>query len=475
MELNIPYLKQCIPSLRLERHDREGRAGNAEYSLLPIAIDSRLVEENGTFWTLPGAQSRGAQFIAQACEKGIRAVVIEEKDHHYVLKLSPDVRARLDVIIVPDTYAAFMKVAQTWRKYIEVPIIGITGSVGKTTTKELLRTIFMQDNVPIFVSKGNQNTLLGVALNLLHLTDRHTAGIFEVGINEVGEMDEIIDLLRPTMGVITTISAAHLHGLGSVEEVAKEKKKIFSHFLPSQIGIICGDVQLLSKSAYHHPVVRFGLKHKNSVTARCIQVIMKSNDDLATKCLLKVYDREQEVTLSGNHIGVVYAALAAASICYFLQTPFEIVIKGLEAFEPVPGRFQPCRLANKRGIVVNDAYNASPASMKAALGAFHQMNQYRRKVVILGDMFELGDKENFWHRQIGRELGKARSITDVILVGKRARKIGETAPVTMNIIHTLGWNQACEELEKILQVESCLVLVKASHAVGLDNLVKAIT
>ena len=143
-----------------------------------------------------------------------------------------------------------------------LPIIGITGSVGKTTTKHMLGTIFAQDHIPVFLSRDDSHSLIDLALDMLHITSKHIAAFFEIGSGKTGQVADKVALLQPTMGVITSVSAAHLHGLGSVNEAAHEKRSLFAHFTPSQIGVICGDYPLLTSTAYQHPVVRFGLKYK---------------------------------------------------------------------------------------------------------------------------------------------------------------------------------------------------------------------
>lgn len=476
MHASISFLCSIIPQSFYYQYDAQGALAQAtahlaNYSLLPIVTASRDVCDGATFWALPQDRVRTAQCVGEAIDKGVRVIVIEDKDRSYLDTLTPEKRVGLEVVVVPDAREALLVAAKAWRGQCMLPIVGITGSVGKTTTKQMLATIFQADNLPVFVSSGIQNTVEGIALNILHLTDKHMAGIFEVGINQPGEMEELVSLLQPTMGVITAVSPAHLHGLGDVSAVAHEKQQLFSQFSPSQIGIVCGDYPLLAKSFYSHPVVRFGLKTNNMVTAKKTKVTKREDGSLGTTCVLKIYDQMQEVVLPGHHAGIVYAALAASSVAHFLHTPFETIVAGLQAFVPVHGRFEMRSLRDGRGTLVDDCHNTSPESMKAALHAVHVMDTYPRKIAVLGDMHELGKRGQFWHRHVGRELIKTRSISQLVLVGQLARSIGRVAPATMEVAHADSWQEARKHLNDMLTPKDNLVLINGARGDGLSNLV----
>ena len=356
------------------------------------------------------------------------------------------------------------------------PVVGVTGSVGKTTTKEMIRSILDFNGVPSCVSYKNQNTLVGLSLNILRMRDDHKVAIFEVGISQKGEMDEKVDLLMPTIGVITTVAHAHMDGLGPLPEICKEKKKLFKHFKSDNIGIIYGDNDLLGKASYPHPVIRFGTQTKNHVQAR------KISHSQHISFTLKLYNESKKISLETSHVGNVYNALAAAAVVNLLdvfpkrgKSKISRIVGGLELFAGFEERFEKRLLRDGDGFLISDCYNANPASMRAAILSFHEMGYFSQKVAILGDMLELGEKELFWHRQIGRVLSKAMSIKHVILVGNRAKSIGKTAPLNLKIDYANDWREAELKLKKILKSDSkkqnSLVLVKASHGMELHNLV----
>jgi UDP-N-acetylmuramoyl-tripeptide--D-alanyl-D-alanine ligase len=308
------------------------------------------------------------------------------------------------------------------------------------------------------------------------MNNDHRAAILEVGISRRGEMGKKVDILRPTIGVITSIAHSHMEFLGQLPDIAKEKQKLFSEFIPGNIGIVCGDQELLDKAYYTHPIIRFGMRTKTLVQARKIYIETKKNPPSA-HFILKLYKEKREIELQTNHKGYIYNALAASAVAHQLGVPFEKIIGGLQSYNGFEGRFERRRLKSNGGILIHDCYNANPESMREALLAAHETTATGRKVAVIGDMLELGEKEVFWHRQIGRILGKALSITEVILVGERAKNIAETAPITTNIEFASEWQEALEKLKSKLTKEvvgNDLVLVKGSFAMNLKELVEQV-
>ena len=481
MYLSIANLCQLISNARCVRYNREGvpfpePPYRKEYSLLPIVTIGHEAQPGATLWLLStGDDERDAAHVVEAFQRGARFFVLEEKHLSFLQQLSPSERVGLEAVIVPNVIEAFYSTATLWRTQAIMPVVAITGSVGKSTTKAMLETIFTNDGVHVFAAPGTQTTVREVALNIFNLSSKHMTAIFEVGVSKAGEMARCMQLLQPTMALITAVDAEHLHDLGSIDAVAEEKLQIFSQFSPSQIGIICGDYPQLSRRFFSHPVARYGIKgRKNVVVAKKIRTVVCNNHGLATRFLLKLYDREAEITLPGNHIGVVYAALAASTVSYFLHTPFEVLTSGLEKFRPVAGRFQVLELAAGRGILVNDSGNSSPASVRAAVTAFHGMHNHDRKIAVLGPMRELGERSVYWHRQIGRDLYNARSITHLVLIATESHEIARTAPATMKVSYVDNWQQAEQVLTSLMTDEPSLVLAKGSEHDGLGILVDRI-
>ena len=371
--------------------------------------------------------------------------------------------------MVPDTKAALIKLATAWRSFFTIPIIGITGSIGKTTTKEMLANILRLHGMKCTVSQGNQNTAIGVAMNILRIKADDTVGIFEMGISKRGEMAHMAEIAKPTCGIITTIGHSHMEGLGSLGDIANEKRDIFKFFKPENIGIINGDLPLLATISYNHPVVKCGLKTTNQVQGRKIQT-----NNHRTTFVLKLYKERLKISLDTNHTGRVMSALACAAAAYLLNVPSETIVAGIEKQLTISGRFESTKLKAAKGILINDCYNASPESMKAALLAFEKVESKGQKIAVLGDMLELGVNTPFWHRQLGRLLRKVPSLNHVVLVGDHVKWTKATVPMGITYEHVPSWKEAIDALKKRLDREAA-VLVKASNGMQLSKLVVELT
>jgi len=434
-----------------------------------ISIDSRTINSDEIFLALKGPNFDGHDFVQQALEKGASALVVNNRN--CLVSLPPDLLKKKPVIFVPDTLQALIELAKAWRKKLSCPVVGITGSVGKTSTKEILSLILQEASVDSFVSFKNQNNIIGLCLNLLRVCKTHKVAVFELGINERGEMRELVDVVRPTIGLIICVAHAHGQGLGMLQDVAYEKKQIFRYFTHQDIGIICGDQQLLTQCSYSHPIAKFGFKTSNQVQARKVRVLEDKDGNFTTNFILKWYEKKALIVLKGNHLGYVVNALAASTVAYVLRISFDAVVNALNNYDGTEKRFEIKEIVGQRGRLISDCYNANPESMKAALVAFNQMEAKGSKIAVLGDMLELGDKEVYWHRQIGRLLRRMEGIKKVVLVGRRARQIVKTAPQTISFSLVDDWQEAGRELDKLLTGSDSLVLVKASNGMGLGNMV----
>jgi UDP-N-acetylmuramoyl-tripeptide--D-alanyl-D-alanine ligase len=480
MKLNMSFLRQALPYSALYVGGKNVEASldsSAAFADLidsnrecDISIDSRTLNHGQVFLALKGKKTDGHLYVQQAMQRGARVLIINENKKDCLTSLSPDQTTKTLVITVQDTLYALHEMAKNWRQRFDYPVIGITGSLGKTTTKEITKTILEQAGIPACISFGNLNTNIGLSLSMLKMRKEHQAAIFELGIQHKNDMKVLADILRPTTALITSIAHSHTSFLGSLLEVAQEKRDIFKYFNPNNIGIVCGDQPLIADTYYQHPVIRFGLKIKNQIQARKIKIKQIDSKTFVTMFVLKVYKEKRQVTLKGNHRGRIYNALAATSIAHYLNVPIDTIVRGLEAFEDYDRRFVSHRMKGDRGYLINDCYNANPESMRAALLAFHQMQAKGPKIAVLGDMLELGEKELFWHRQIGRILGRTMSLDAVIMVGPLSKVAEKTAPLTMNVTSVENWQEASDLLETLLQPDS-LVLVKGSRGMELENLV----
>lgn len=429
-----------------------------------VVVDSRSIQKDEIFVALTGERCDGHTFIGEAFKKGALGVIVaaDKKDlwSNYVSK------EKL-FIIVPDPFQALVAFATAWRTQFKCPIIGVTGSMGKTSTKETIAAVLKKAGKAFLVSQGNQNTQIGAAINILRLRPTHEVAVFEMGINRRGEMAKIAHIVRPTIGIITSIGHAHMEGLGSLQDIATEKRDIFKYFTEENIGIINGDQPLLATVSFAHPVIKCGSKTTNQIQARKVRI----NAQGEITCILKIYKKKYDVILPKAHISAITSSLIAAAVGHILGVDHAIIINAIQEPIIIAGRFEKKKFKKGNGIIINDCYNANPESMKAALLAFGSLETNLPKVAVIGDMLELGINSPFWHRQIGRFLRKVPSLKKVILVGTMVEWTQKVLPMGVQAIRVANWQQACEQLPVFIGNDAVMMLVKASRGVGLLHLV----
>ncbi len=434
-----------------------------------FSIDTRTLKKGDIFVALSGQLVDGHDFLQNALDKGAAGFFIDKKKQKIVDSLDQKTLSTKLVIFVEDTFKSFIKMATAWRNQFDCSVVAITGSVGKTSTKELVANILKYNETSFVSSYGNQNTQLGLSLNMLKMKSNHKVALFELGINKRGEMAKLANMLRPTIGLITNIGHSHMEGLGSLNDIAIEKRDIFKYFTETNIGIINGDQKELTGVGYAHPVVKVGGKTVNQIQARKITV---KNDHI--DFVLKIYKKKYPITLQQTHTGIVYNLLGATAVAHLLGVSDDVIIKAIEKPLTIAGRFERCAIKDNQGLLINDSYNANPESMKSALLAFEKITTESKKIAVLGDMLELGVNSPFWHRQLGRFLRKVPTLKHVILVGENISWTKKTVPVTVRADCVKNWEDAVSLLESTLTGDD-VILVKGSHGMKLGNLVKHFT
>lgn len=469
----VPYAKFYVNGIELTQDiDWDFYKSNNEVS---VAFDSRLVATDSIFFALKGQTLDGHDFLSQSIDAGACALVVSDNIKSCLDKINKS-KAKQNfvnhlIILVPDTYAALVDMAKAWRTTFEFPVIGITGSIGKTSTKEILRSILQQTDIPFYISAKNQNTFISLCANILNVKSSCKVAAFEVGMSEPGEMSVKADILRPTIALITKISYSHISQLGSLQNVAYEKRRLFKNFKDREIGIIFGDQPLLTDAYYVHPISRYGFKTKNHVQARNIKITTDAKGHFVTEFNLKWYGQTSKVKFNSIHQGLLCNALAASTIAYFIKVPLCAVVKGIEAYTGFDNRFEQKQLKNNLGTVISDCYNANPESMKVAICAFDQMQNGGKKIAVIGDMLELGDREIYWHRNLGKILNRANSINSIILVGSLVRYTQGMLTTDFSVTRVTDWQEAEKALQEELKAPNSLVLIKASRGIALDKLV----
>jgi UDP-N-acetylmuramoyl-tripeptide--D-alanyl-D-alanine ligase len=391
---------------RLQRMDIKG-----------ISIDSRTVKDGELFIAIRGDRFDGHDFVSDAIGKGAWGALVERSALEKRYSAMSGLR---NVIPVEDTLLSLQEMSMMHRKKFPLPVVGITGSNGKTTTKEMLASIALRRG-PVLKNEGNLNNHIGVPLTLLKLDARHKAAIIEMGMSGLGEIETLARLSMPSVGVITNIGPAHLQFLGSTDTVAQAKGELLQTMRFDGTAVLNVDDRYFAtlRSKYSGRVLSFGIDRQADVQARDIG----QGRDL-TDLTLHADGRSVLVRLRtvGRHN--VYNALAAAAAALATGLPLETVKFGLEEFRPVAMRSE-LRVLNGRTVLA-DYYNANPASVKAALETLASLKGGQRAVAVLGDMLELGDAAAEAHRETGRT-ASSLGIDLLICVGPLARYIAEGA------------------------------------------------
>lgn len=422
-----------------------------------VSIDTRTLASGALFVALQGPNFDGHDFVSSAREKGACAALTSRP----VNDLLPQVQ-------VADTRLALGELAASWRADFSIPVVAVTGSNGKTTVKEMLSSIFVQacqgDKAKVLSTLGNLNNDLGLPLTLLRLRKTHRYAVAEMGMNHAGELTYLSNVARPDVALITNAAAAHLEGLQSVEGVARAKAEIFSGVKPGGTAIINEDDQfaaLWRETAKDLKIISFSLQQDADVTADFDLYKDHSRLGLHTpwgevSCHLNVPGR--------HNIANALAATAAAGA---VGVALPDIASGLEGWQSVSGRLQAKII---RGMhVIDDTYNANPASIRAALEVL--VMQPGIKIFVMGDMGELGKDSELLHRQIG-ELARQLGVDTCYALGEQAAKAAQEFGQ-----HAQSFTTA-EELTDALLTQAranrnrpLTILVKGSRSMKMERII----
>jgi UDP-N-acetylmuramoyl-tripeptide--D-alanyl-D-alanine ligase len=382
--------------------------GPASGEVTAVSTDSRSVGPGQLFVPLRGERFEGHSFIQEVAGKGVTTILAEEqwlKGHSI-----PD---SLTCIAVKNCLQALGDLAAEWRKRFEIPIIGVTGSNGKTTVKEMLAAI-LELTGPGLKTSGNLNNLIGLPQMLFQLRPEHRWAVLEMGMSEPGEIDRLATIAAPRVGIVLNALQAHLQSMGTVEAVAGAKGELLHRISDGGLAVVNADdprVASLSQNASARRI-SFGID-RGEVRAREIETLGLEGQNI----LLVTPHGEATIHLKACGRHNVYNALAAtAAVLEKVELP--VIVAGLEAFTPYKGRFRIERLG---GItLIDDSYNANPASTKAALETLSQIAAAGHRIAVLGDMLELGEHEGDAHLGVGAVAG--RNVDRLYLTGELMTK-----------------------------------------------------
>ena len=428
--------------------------GREDFECENFSKDTRTIQKGDIYIGIKGEKFDGNEFWKQALDNGAEAVIIQDIE---ITEVEKERYSNKIIVKVEDTSKALYEIAKYKRSLYDIPVIAVTGSVGKTSTKDVIASV-VSSKYKTLKTEGNNNNNIGLPLTILKLKD-HEAMVVEMGMNHFGEISLLTDIARPTLAVITNIGTSHIGNLGSRENILKAKLEILEGMIVPKI-IINNDNDLLhkwyEKNKNKIEIHTFGIQNESELTAKDIKLKEESSEFLAKSPsgLVKI-----NVPVGGEHF--VYNALCAIEVGHILGIADDNIKKGIEKFELTKKRMDIKKLANG-AILINDAYNASYESMKASLN-FLARHTGKRKIAVLGDMFELGEYTEELHRNVGKEVVK-NGIDILICSGENSKYIIEEAKKSKNLkIYFMNNNeQIVEKLTQELR-NGDVVLVKASN------------
>ena len=418
--------------------------------------DTRIIQKNDTYIGIKGANFDGSQFWKEALLAGAQCVIIENVEFS-----KEDIKKFKEktIVKVEDTLEALYQIARLKRDLYNIPVIAITGSVGKTSTKDIIANVVSQ-KYKTLKTEGNNNNNIGLPFTILKLED-HEAMVLEMGMNHFGEISLLTSIAKPNICVITNIGTSHIGNLGSRENILKAKLEILEG-CENPTVIINNDNDLLhnwyEKNAKNFNIKTYGIQEKSDFNAT--NIILKEQTSEFT-CKIQNLEQKVKVPVGGEHF--ILNSLCAIAVADVLKIPADKIIKGIESFELTKKRMDINELPN--GIkIINDAYNASFESMKVAL-KFLAESKGVRKIAVLGDMFELGDFSKELHEKVGSQVAKNK-IDILICSGENSKYIANQAEkegLKKEQIYYLEQKEQILELLKNITKAGDVILFKASN------------
>ncbi|WP_312475147.1 UDP-N-acetylmuramoyl-tripeptide--D-alanyl-D-alanine ligase [Neobacillus sp.] len=427
-----------------------------------VTIDSRKIAAGNLFVPFKGDRVDGHKYVEESIQRGA-AAALWQKD-------VPNPPMHLPILIVEDCLAALQELARKYRQELPVKVVGITGSNGKTTTKDMTAGL-LSIQYKVQKTEGNFNNHIGLPLTVLGLNEDTEIAVLEMGMSGRGEIEFLTKLARPDAVVITNIGESHLLDLGSREGIAEAKLEILQGLKEGGLAVLNGDEPLLmeriQQSKGNVQIQTFGRSETNDVYPLEITQMEQGNS-----FKINTSHASFELPVLGTHN--ILNALASMLIAHHFSIPFEKMNAGLASIKLTNMRMELVegKLGEK---IINDAYNASPTSMTAAIELVSNLQGYKQKILVLGDMLELGPQEEQYHLQIGEALN-ANKIDYVFTYGSLAGHIARGAASVLGEKRVLAFTDKAElihELERRVN-KNTLILVKASRGMKLEEIVTAL-
>lgn len=435
-------------------------SGNKNDCIYDVVIDSRKASKENVFVAIIGENLDGHKFIKSAYENGCKTFIKNESS-----SINLD-SSDINLIEVKDTELALGMIAKYYKEKFNIPYIGVTGSVGKTTTRDMIYAA-VSSKFNTLKNQGNLNNHFGVPLTLFKLNENYECAVIEMGMSGFNEIKYLTNIVNPGIGVISNIGLSHIENLGSQEGILKAKMEITTNFGPSNILIVNGDDKLLStlKDNNHNFILKtFGFDKDNDIYCESYDM---GEEETRFICDINGVKEEIFIPTVGEHN--IYNAMSAILVGMSLNLTIDEIKDGLKNFTATKMRLDIVK--TDKMTIINDTYNASPESMNAALKILKRYKE--RRVAILGDMFEMGEVSEYGHRIVGKEASK--SVDILITIGKDSKFISDEAKENgleeKYIYYFESKEEALKEIDDIIK-EKDIVLVKASRGMKLEEIVE---
>lgn len=440
-------------------------SGSPETIFYGISTDSRSLKMGNLFIALRGEQFDGHDYADAVFSKGAAGILIHDEE-----KISRTLADQDHVVMkVADTLSALGDLAHAWRNKFSIPVIALTGSSGKTTTKEMIASIIGRKK-NVLKTEGNLNNLIGLPQTIFHLNNQHETVVLEMGTNARGEIKRLAQIAEPTIGLITNIGPAHLEGLGTMAAVREEKSDLFLNMSPPAIAVINLDDEAVAVASekWRGGKVTFSMSPNADVTVKDIE----RNGAKGTRFNLIIRGNIQKTDMKITGLHHVYNAMAAAAVAVAANVDFPTISEGLAEFRPFSGRMEIVRL-NNGAFVLDDSYNANPASVREALMTLKDLKTNHNGFVYFGDMLELGTEAEEMHRKIGMLIATI-GVKALFLKGDFSKIIAAAAMeggmTPDNIFFLSDEEKGTDYLKKHLK-KGDWVLVKGSRRMRMEEFV----
>ena len=441
--------------------------GNENTICENFSKDTREINEGDIYLGIKGERFNGSIFYKDAFEKGAKGCILQDIE---IYKEEIDTYKDRFIIIVEDVVKALQELAAYKRSLYNIPVVAITGSVGKTSTKDIIASV-MARKYNVLKTEGNYNNEIGLPLTILKLKE-HNAIVLEMGMSAFGEISLLTQIAKPTTAVVTIIGSSHIGELGSRENILKAKLEILEGLNNDGSLIINNDNDLLNSwnqnNEDNHKHITYGIENESMLNAKKISIMEKGS---SFEIMVNENKYTVKVPVAGKHF--VYNSLAAIAVGLENNIDMEDIIKGISEFSLTKRRME--IIKNKsNATIINDCYNASYESVKAALEYLSSIKA-NRKIAVLGDVLELGEFSKQMHQKMGEEVVK-NNIDILITVGKEAETIASTVK-KCNVeikVYSFENNTDASNLLKGLMKENDVILVKASNGMHFEEIVEAI-